>query len=464
MNYSILNNLMISICIVDSKGNVIFSNDSFDRFFGEVENIFTIISDNYNLIIKDVLKKSYPIFLKSSKNNKIFPDVKDYFYMNIKPFDEEDYFMLEIHQNIPELIRKDLLNNDIKSIKDEIETRQYLFNSLEFMLLEKQKPWDFIISTAERIYSLNILKYLKVQKGDKLIVYGENNKKEIESNFTINMVDDDINFNYVSNSSTSMEVKLMLLTYLNFVKLYVTFYSEFEKSKMYDVNLLDSEKFSMAGQMMIGMLHEINNPLAVAMLQSDILISKKVDYVERIINIKSSLMRIKEITEIFRGALKQNATITTFGLKKLINTAIDFINPKKPSNVSIIIDLNYEDYDIQGDFNKLVLVFVNLISNAIDAINRTRKNKGWVKITTFEFRDKLIVKVSDNGEGMDEKILKNIFKPFYTTKTKSGLGYGLFFVSTVCSSHNIKLSVISKRNSGTTFTLVIPKFQAEGSI
>lgn len=172
-----------------------------------------------------------------------------------------------------------------------------------------------------------------------------------------------------------------------------------------------------------------------------------------------SLSRIKEITEIFRGALKQEKNISEFSIKKLIKTAADFILPKKPTNLKIEIEHQLKDFTIEGDFNKLVLVFINLISNSMDAINKSYSQEGIIRIKSFDYKDKVVIKVSDNGEGMREEVLKNIFKPFYTTKARSGLGYGLFFVSTICSSHNIKVSVISREKSGTTFTLLVPRKQ-----
>jgi signal transduction histidine kinase len=103
------------------------------------------------------------------------------------------------------------------------------------------------------------------------------------------------------------------------------------------------------------------------------------------------------------------------------------------------------------------MVFVNLLSNAVDAIIQKKSQEGKVKIELFDFRTNYICKISDNGIGMEQDVVKNIFKPFYTTKSKTGLGYGMFFVSSVCSAHKIKINVTSKKEYGTTFTLVIPK-------
>jgi len=449
--------LSISLCLINDNGNIIDSNNSFKKTFKSKENIFDIINEDIHYVFKDAVEKKYLLSLKSKSKRNLIKNKESYYDINIIPV-EKNITLLEFIQKTPEIIRKKFFDDDIKNLNKANDLRKELFNTFEYMLLQKKEPWVFVQEISKRITNLQIVEYLKIEYSGEKYIYGNFRDTEEIFPLTITHEGHDINIFYMTKENITIEMKMIILTFINFIKLYVDFYEEFEKSRLYDTQLFDSEKFSMAGQMMVGMLHEINNPLTVAMLQTDMLI-KKEENTEKLQKIKMSLSRIKEITEIFRSALKQEKNISEFSIKKLIKTAADFILPKKPTNLKIEIEHQLKDFTIEGDFNKLVLVFINLISNSMDAINKSYRQEGIIRIKSFDYKDKVVIKVSDNGEGMSEEVLKNIFKPFYTTKARSGLGYGLFFVSTICSSHNIKVSVISREKSGTTFTLLVPRKQ-----
>ncbi len=115
----------------------------------------------------------------------------------------------------------------------------------------------------------------------------------------------------------------------------------------------------------------------------------------------------------------------------------------------------------KGDFNLSVFVEItpieiqqiltNLISNSIDALENGGEIELGFKLWRSD-KDYFSLWVSDNGKGMDEKTLKNIFKPYYTTK-KNGTGLGLYLVYTILKRRNGKISVFSEPLKGTTFKI-----------
>jgi len=114
--------------------------------------------------------------------------------------------------------------------------------------------------------------------------------------------------------------------------------------------------------------------------------------------------------------------------------------------------------DIFGDAMQLKQVFINLVKNAADAM----PNGGDVdiKISHDEESGMIDIIVKDAGCGMDEDSIKNIFTPFYTTKIK-GVGIGLSVAEKIVRNHGGQISVESRRDAGTQFTVSLPAWSGE---
>lgn len=95
-------------------------------------------------------------------------------------------------------------------------------------------------------------------------------------------------------------------------------------------------------------------------------------------------------------------------------------------------------------------VMINLIKNAIDAVENSESPK--IIINYYQKIDKTVISVSDNGKGISDKELKDIFVPFYTTK-KDGTGIGLYYSKIIIYMHKGQLKVSSQLNQGSTFSI-----------
>ena len=96
---------------------------------------------------------------------------------------------------------------------------------------------------------------------------------------------------------------------------------------------------------------------------------------------------------------------------------------------------------------------MNFIINAADAM----RDNGKMTIITKHVGDNVVIEFIDNGEGIDEKNLENIFKPFFTTKpTGKGTGLGLSVTAGIIKKHKGTIDVKSKKGEGTTFTITLP--------
>ena len=102
------------------------------------------------------------------------------------------------------------------------------------------------------------------------------------------------------------------------------------------------------------------------------------------------------------------------------------------------------------------------MKNALVAIKAKDEAHGEIKISVFREFDLAVITFEDNGYGMNRKMLKNIFKPFYTTKTRiENWGIGLSYVNKIIKMHNGNISVKSVLNQGTTFTIILPVVESD---
>jgi len=121
---------------------------------------------------------------------------------------------------------------------------------------------------------------------------------------------------------------------------------------------------------------------------------------------------------------------------------------------------NYSDLPLVECYpGKLNQVFLNIITNAIYAINKKFQEQpgGVLTIATRSENDWVFISISDNGTGMDENTKKKLFEPFFTTKdVGEGTGLGLSIAYNTITKHNGRIVVNSEIGKGTEFILEIP--------
>ena len=143
-------------------------------------------------------------------------------------------------------------------------------------------------------------------------------------------------------------------------------------------------------------------------------------------------------------------------VNKICQDLFELLNENADSrNVKIELDLDKHIGRVCIDPKGIYRCILNLVSNAIDACN---KSGGVVKISTRCLTNEgLELKVSDNGSGIRKENIKHIFEVFYTTKGSLGTGLGLPVTQKIIAEHRGKIEVSSKIRVGTTFTITIPK-------
>ncbi|WP_263409298.1 ATP-binding protein [Terriglobus tenax] len=229
--------------------------------------------------------------------------------------------------------------------------------------------------------------------------------------------------------------------------------------------LAQAEKLSSIGLLAAGIAHEVNTPLAVISSYAQML-TKHAGGDPRLSPILEKItQQTFRASEIANGLLNFSRTSTTEFTQLNVNTVMrDTIalleHQMKTSRVKLDVDMAEDLPFIRGNQGKLQQVALNLLMNAKDAL--FDRPEGRLNVQTLSVNGNVIVRISDNGSGIDPANLHKIYDPFFTTKLqpaagqRKGTGLGLSVTYGIMQEHNGKIDVESEPGVGTVFTLEFP--------
>ena len=200
--------------------------------------------------------------------------------------------------------------------------------------------------------------------------------------------------------------------------------------------------------------HEIKNPIAVCKGYLDMFDVNNKEHARKYIPIiRSEIDRTLILLQDFLdyNHLKLNKDILDINmlLEDVGNVCMPLINNKK---INYIAGIDDDELYIEGDYERLKQVFINIIKNSIEAIN---SNDGYIELNTEIKRDYIYIMIEDNGIGMTNEDLKKIHEPFYTTK-KDGTGLGVTLSFEIIKAHNGKIIYTSDYGKGTKVEVILP--------
>ncbi len=202
--------------------------------------------------------------------------------------------------------------------------------------------------------------------------------------------------------------------------------------------------------------HEIKNPIAVIKAYLDMLNTKDRKQVEKYIPIiKSEIDRLLNLLQDFLLVNKANITFDLMDINMLIEDIISREIPlMEANNIKFKSDLIDDEIYINGDYNRLAQVLINIIKNSIEAMEN---RKGVITIKDIIKDNNINIIVIDEGIGISKKIMAKIKEPFYTTKNR-GTGLGVSLSDEIIKAHNGTLSYDSKEGVGTKVTIKLPLY------
>lgn len=263
------------------------------------------------------------------------------------------------------------------------------------------------------------------------------------------------------------------------------------KQKNMEIQLMQTDKLASLGQLVSGIAHEINNPntfirgnvsiiqeamkdilpildeyfrdeknLQIARLNYDVFKSNILILLD---DMAQGTDRIKTIVEGLRKFAKRDDGVLNdeVDLNEIIQNCLRLVANQIGRKAKVNLALNGNIPKVKGNFQRLEQVVVNILINASQAIE---KKMGAIEISTvfLEKENEILLKISDDGKGIDEKTVKQIFDPFFTTKrNQGGTGLGLSIAYGIIKEHKGRIEVESKLGSGTTFSIYMPVSQKE---
>lgn len=221
----------------------------------------------------------------------------------------------------------------------------------------------------------------------------------------------------------------------------------------------NQEKLALIGQMVSGIVHEIKNPLTVIKGISQIIHNKYEDlklqdYVKIIEGASNDINRF--IVSILDLAKPHNSEVGKISANSLVDEirlmVKDYLANK---GVDFNINLCQNEESVLGDRNKLKQVILNVINNAVDALENTKNPKLTVKTAFDKLEDCMLISIIDNGKGISKEDIKRIGMPFYTTKP-NGTGLGLSICFQIINEHGGRIDIESEPGEGAHFLIHLP--------
>jgi signal transduction histidine kinase len=222
--------------------------------------------------------------------------------------------------------------------------------------------------------------------------------------------------------------------------------------------LARSEKISALGRMAAQVAHEVRNPLAGLSLYSLHLKSKMADkasdnelsLVDKIVSTVDRLSNTVE--QVLSFARPITLVRRPVDHHRLIKDALQLLEPQlKTNNVAVKLRLDESQPLVVLDEASIHSTLINLMLNSIQAMNKG----GELAIASARDAEALLIEITDTGCGMNQEQIKNIFEPFYTTKSH-GLGLGMFYAEKTIKQHGGSIIVESETGKGTSMKISLP--------
>jgi len=429
----------------------------------------------------------------NTKYNKLYNESKE--YLKLKESAQEQalkmallnkiFLAIRESKGLDELINLTIseINNLLGSFKtyyakkkqsrfqivDVVPNSSSLQPNVEFedSILRRIQKKEIVISPCIRECRKSNETFSKNTKRIIIPVFDKNKMLGVIVTFTAQKSDFESNFEILEAIATQLAVSSMqALLFEEISKKNQKLETTLNELKETQLHLINSEKMASLGQLVAGIAHEINTPLA-SVNSNNTLLSKVISKHNKIDG--DLLDTVKNINDIDAEAIKRISNIVK-SLKKFvrldeaelqeadINAELDLtlqlISHETKNRIQIV--KNYSKLPrINCYVNMLNQVFMNILINACHSISPDKQ--GIIEISTRIKDNHLYVSIKDNGSGMSKEVQKQIFVPGYTTKNIGvGTGLGLAISEKIVQRHKGTITFATKEGEGTEFLIKIP--------
>ena len=239
--------------------------------------------------------------------------------------------------------------------------------------------------------------------------------------------------------------------------------TDITEEKIFRQEQVRLEKFSVLGQVAAGMAHELNNPLMGVLNFSQYCIDETGEEDDRypvLQDIERETRRCIDIVGMFLSAARQDdlflGTIEPFDPGRVISNALKLLTYRiEKGGVRVSLECPESIPNLLMSRDAFQQVFVNLLSNALDAVEHQVKKE--IRVQLEQHSGQLLISVTDTGYGMSAEAREKIFDPFFTTKPPGkGTGLGLSTCWNIVTSHQGQIECRSREGLGTEMIVTFP--------
>lgn len=235
-----------------------------------------------------------------------------------------------------------------------------------------------------------------------------------------------------------------------------------ENIKAMQLQLIQSEKMASLGIMTSGVAHEINNPLNYLMGAS-VGLSNYFDNFESCDKAKTDFLLdsinvgIDRISTIVKGLNQFSRSTENMDedcdIHSILNNCFTILHSQLKDNAEFLKNYSSEQIMVKGNSGKLYQVFLNILTNSIQALT----DKGEISTTTYIKGENALIEFMDNGIGIEKSIMNKVVTPFFTTKPPGkGTGLGLSISLSIIEEHGGSFDIESELNKGTKVIVTLP--------
>lgn len=219
------------------------------------------------------------------------------------------------------------------------------------------------------------------------------------------------------------------------------------------IELRSLEKYSVTGRIARTIAHEVRNPLTNINLATEQLRSElePTDSSEMLFNmISRNSDRINAlVSDLLNATRVSELKFAKISINEILDQSLEMARDRIELNqIEVVREYDPQICEISADIEKIKIAFLNIIVNAIEAMG----SHGILKVSTQDFNNRCIAKITDNGKGMSKEDLGKLFEAYFTTKEK-GNGLGLANSQNIILGHGGSITAESESGKGTTFTI-----------
>jgi PAS domain S-box-containing protein len=231
---------------------------------------------------------------------------------------------------------------------------------------------------------------------------------------------------------------------------------ELERRRV-EQQLFESEKLAAVGRLAASIAHEVNNPLEAIKNSLYLLQTSRDEQVNtRFLDVaRKETERVSHIIRQMLGFARRSGEVEWVGVNQLLEETLVLIEKKlRQSKISLVREFDAHLPAVRARADQLRQVFLNLILNAQQAVERDGEIRIRTARHTQSLQPSISVEISDTGHGINEDDLARIFEPFFS-KRKKGTGLGLWVTQDIVRQHGGRIEVTSTKARGTTFNVIL---------